>query len=85
MSIAARMMLVVVGIIAIGVGVYAGYRTYERDHRASHIRSEQQDLQKRIDALSSEMQTSTSDPATIKSRRERLDALQKDLDAIKRE
>ncbi len=80
-----RWLAAILGMIAIGIGTYSAYRTYESDRRASHIFSEQQDLQKRIDALKSEMQVETRDPAEIKLRQDRLNALQTELNALKKE
>lgn len=80
-----RILFAVLGVAMIGFGIMYGYKTYERDQRTAHIRSERESLQVRIDALKTEMQTKTTDPAEIKSRQERLNALEKDLDALTKE
>jgi uncharacterized protein HemX len=85
MSMALRIVVVALGVALIGFGVQHAYRTYERDQSNSRIRGAQSNLQVRINALKAEMQTPTSDPAEIKSRQDQLNALQKQLDAIKKE
>jgi hypothetical protein len=85
MSNKVRVSLVVVGILAIAFGTYSGYRKYVTAQHFTHIQSEQQDLEHRISGLRVEMQTPTTDPAEIKSRQQRLQALQRDLDSIKKE
>ena len=64
----------------------------QRNERVSHtaaedwIRNQQQSIQQRIDALRTEMDSSkgTTDEILIKSQRARLDAIQNDLDEVKR-
>jgi uncharacterized protein HemX len=85
MSSAVRLAIILIGVAAIVSGVYGGYQNYERGQHAALIQSKQEALQTRIDALRSEMQTPTSDPAEIKARQERLSGLQKDLDSLKKE
>ena len=50
------------------------------------IRNQQQSIQQRIDALRTEMDSSkgTTDEILIESQRARLDAIQNDLDEVKR-
>ncbi len=85
MSSAVRIAIIVMGAAFIIGGVYAGYWNYERDQHAALIHSKQDALLSRIDALRSEMQTPTTDPAEIKVRQERLKALQSDLDNLKKD
>ncbi len=85
MSSALRIAIIVMGAAFIVGGVYAGYWNHERDQPTALIHSKQHALLSRIDALRSEMQTPTTDPAEIKVRQERLSALQRDLDSLKKD
>jgi hypothetical protein len=59
----------------------------QRDDKYAHIRTEQNDVQRRLDLLQAEIANSKGpvDPSVAKERRERLEALQRDLDAIRKE
>ena len=74
--------------IALAAGSVASLiRTSHRDDKFAHIRIEQDDVHKRLDVLQAEIASSKGpvDPAVAKDRRDRLEALQRDLDAIRKE
>jgi peptidoglycan hydrolase CwlO-like protein len=84
--------------VALAIVSFTAYKTHgrlqkesraqsERDQKTSHIQSQQESIQERVNALKKEMDEAKPpfDPSQVKSRQERLKALQEDLDAVKRE
>jgi hypothetical protein len=78
---------VIFGIAAIGFALFTANKIYQRDQRTAHIRDQQESIQTRINAFKKEMHEAKPplDPGHVKSRQERLKALQQDLDAVKRD
>ena len=74
--------------LVILVTAFAAIRQNTNRHdKYAHIGTEQDDLMKRINALQAEMANdkSPADPAVVKERAARLEALQRDLNAIRKE
>jgi hypothetical protein len=82
-----RIPAAIFSIAAIGFALFSANKIYQRDQRTAHIRDQQESIQVRISALKKEMNEAKPpfDPGDVKSRQERLKALQEDLDAVKRE
>jgi hypothetical protein len=81
-----RILAAIIAIAAMGFALFSANKIYQRDERTSHIR-EQESIQVRIGALKKEMDEAKPpfNPSEVKSRQERLEALQEDLNAVKRE
>jgi hypothetical protein len=82
-----RVLLVVLSVTLIVTAVASIRQHMHRDDKYAHIRTEQEDVHRRIDALQAEITSSKGpvDPSVANERRERLEALQRDLDAIRKE
>jgi cell division septation protein DedD len=85
-----RVLLIALSVILVATAVASIRQSMHRDDRAAryaHIGAEQADVKRRIDALQAEITNSKGpvDPSVAKDRRERLEALQRDLDAIRKE
>src|SRR4029077_20522600 len=82
-----RVLLVVLSVILIVTAVASIRQNMHRGDKYAHISDEQADVKRRIDALQAEIANSKGpvDPSVANDRRVRLEALQRDLDAIRKE
>ena len=85
-----RVLLIVLSVILVVTAIASIRQLMQREDRAAryaHISAEQDDVHRRIDALQAEVANSKGpvDPNVANERRERLKALQRDLDAIRKE
>jgi hypothetical protein len=82
-----RGLLIVLSAALLAIAVASIRQHTHRDERYAHISAEQADVHRRLDALQAEIASSKGpvDPAVAKDRRDRLEALQRDLDAIRKE
>jgi cell division protein FtsB len=85
-----RGLMIAFSVVLLVTSIAAMRQQMHRDDRTAkyaHISAEQEDVHRRIDALQAEISNSKGpvDPAVAKDRRDRLEALQRDLDAIRKE
>jgi hypothetical protein len=85
-----RFVILGLSLVLLATSVAAIRQHMHQDARAAqyaHISAEQGEVEKRLNALQAEVASSKGpvDPAVVKDRAERLQALQRDLNAIRKE
>ena len=85
-----RGLMIAFSVVLLATAFAAIRQQMHRDDRSAqyaHISVEQDDVHRRIDALQAEIANDKGrvDPAVVKDRHDRLEALQRDLNAIRKE
>jgi hypothetical protein len=82
-----RVLIIVFSATLIVTSIASIRHRMQRDDKYAHIRTEQDDVQRRLDLLQAEIANNKGpvDASAAKEHRERVEALQRDLDAIRKE
>jgi hypothetical protein len=82
-----RALIIVCGVGMIAGGALSMRHQWKHDRQVAHIEAERASLQHRLDDLKGEMQKDPNpvDPSVVQSRRDRLEQLQRELNAIIKE